>query len=68
MEANETRLNELNDVLKRLDAALADQDLYAKDVARVMKLQKERSALVKAIEIAEEKWLQAAEDYEAAQN
>ena len=68
MEANETRLNELNDVLKRLDAALADQDLYAKDVARVMKLQKERSALVKAIEMAEEKWLQAAEDYEAAQN
>ena len=68
MEANETRLNELNDVLKRLDAALADQDLYAKDVTRVMKLQKERSALVKAIEMAEEKWLQAAEDYEAAQN
>ncbi|MEO1015716.1 MAG: ATP-binding cassette domain-containing protein, partial [Pseudomonadota bacterium] len=65
-ELSESRIGELNAVLARLDAALADPDLYAKDVARATKLQRERAALVDAISSAEDAWLAALERYEAA--
>lgn len=55
----DARIASLNAILKRLDKALADPDLYEKDVARATKLQKERGALLQAISDAEDKWLKA---------
>ncbi|MEM9898322.1 MAG: ABC-F family ATP-binding cassette domain-containing protein [Pseudomonadota bacterium] len=62
----EARLEELNGILLRLDEALADPDLYHKDVARATKLQRERKALTDAILDAEEEWLAALEAIENA--
>jgi ATP-binding cassette subfamily F protein 3 len=64
--AHEARLAELNAILARLDAALGEPRLYETDLARATKLQKERAALVSAIEAAEEAWLGALEAYESA--
>ncbi|WP_428408172.1 ABC-F family ATP-binding cassette domain-containing protein [Hyphococcus sp.] len=63
----EARLDKLNDTLKRLDEALAEPGLYEKNLPRATKLQKERAALVAAIEQAEADWLEALEIYEDAQ-
>ncbi len=65
-EAAEARLDELNAILPRLDAALAEPGLYERDIARATKLQKERAALVGAIAAQEEAWLAALALYEAA--
>ncbi len=65
-DAAEARLYELNAILPRIDAALAEPGLYEKDVARATKLHKERAALVAAIAAQEEAWLNALEIYEAA--
>ena len=65
-EQLEMRLEELNNILIRLDEALAEPGLYEKNIARVTKLQKERSALVQAISDTEESWLNALEHYENA--
>jgi ATP-binding cassette, subfamily F, member 3 len=62
----EARLDKLNDTLRRLDAALAEPGLYEKNIARATKLQKERAALVAAIEQTELDWLAALEAYEEA--
>ena len=64
-EAQEARLEELNAILARLDEALGDPSLY-ENVARATKLQKERAALIAAIERTEEAWLAALEAYENA--
>ncbi|MBY0423725.1 MAG: ABC transporter ATP-binding protein, partial [Parvularculaceae bacterium] len=64
-EAEEKRLAELNAILPRLDAALAEPGLYEKNAARALKLQRERAALVEAIAAAEDAWLAAMEAYEA---
>ncbi|MFZ5616168.1 MAG: ABC-F family ATP-binding cassette domain-containing protein [Pseudomonadota bacterium] len=65
-EAAETRLEELNAILPRLDSALAEPGLYERDVARATKLHRERAALIAAIAAAEETWLEALELYESA--
>ncbi|MGE0407770.1 MAG: ATP-binding cassette domain-containing protein [Amphiplicatus sp.] len=65
-QAQEARLAELNAILPRLDAALAEPGLYEKNLARAMKLQRERAALVTAIAATEEAWLKALEAYEDA--
>jgi ATP-binding cassette subfamily F protein 3 len=65
-EAEEKRLDELNAILPRLDAALAEQGLYESNPQRALKLQRERAALVDAIAKAEEAYLEALEAYEAA--
>ncbi len=62
----EARLDKLNDTLRRLDDALAEPGLYEKNIARATKLQKERAALVAAIEQTELDWLAALEAYETA--
>ncbi len=61
----EARLKDLNAILPRIDAALAEPGLYATNRARVTKLQKERASLVAAIAAAEEAWLAALEKYES---
>jgi len=66
VSAASKRLDELNQILSRLDEALADPELYGSDVTRLTKLNKERAALVVAIEDAEEAWLVASEKYETA--
>ncbi|NNE40299.1 MAG: ABC-F family ATP-binding cassette domain-containing protein [Marinicaulis sp.] len=65
-ENAEARISKLNETLKRLDAALADPVLYEKDIARATKLQKERAALVEAIDMAENEWLTALDAWEQA--
>ncbi len=58
----------MNAILPRIDAALAEPGLYERNLARATKLQKERSALVDAINAAEEAWLDALQQYEAAKS
>ncbi len=65
-EAAEARVEKLNDTLTRLDAALAEPGLYETNLPRATKLQKERAALVEAIERAETDWLAALEQFENA--
>ena len=65
-EEFEARLDTLNDTLRRLDEALAEPGLYERNLARATKLQKERAALVAAIEQTETDWLSALEAYEDA--
>jgi ATP-binding cassette subfamily F protein 3 len=67
-EALEARLDELSNILVRLDLALADPQLYETSLARATKLQKERAALVAAIARTEEDWLAALETYENARS
>ncbi|MFC2952191.1 ABC-F family ATP-binding cassette domain-containing protein [Marinicaulis aureus] len=62
----EARLEKLNDTLTRLDEALAEPGLYEKKLARATKLQKERAALIAAIDKTETDWLAALEAYEEA--
>ncbi len=63
----ERKLVQLNSVLTRLDAALAEPGLFRNNRARATKLQKERAALIDAIDRSETKWLAALEKYEKAQ-
>ncbi|WP_375200867.1 ABC-F family ATP-binding cassette domain-containing protein [Hyphococcus sp.] len=65
-EDAEARLDKLNDTLGRLDEALAEPGLYEKNLERATKLQKERAALVAAIDRTEADWLAALEAYEEA--
>ena len=65
-DAHEARVDELNEILVRLNKALAKPGLYKNDVPRAMKLQKERAALENAISKAEEAWMAALEKYETA--
>ncbi|MGE0627442.1 MAG: ABC transporter ATP-binding protein, partial [Hyphomicrobiaceae bacterium] len=53
--------------LAGLDAELADHTLYERDPQRAQKLAVERGRLGKELAVAEEKWLAAAEAYEAAE-
>ncbi len=62
------KLEQLNNVLARLDAALAEPGLFRNNRARATKLQKERAALIAAIERSETQWLTALEKYEKAQD
>ncbi|MEO1150649.1 MAG: hypothetical protein AAFW83_06615 [Pseudomonadota bacterium] len=66
-EAAEAKLDELGTILIKLDEALADPNLY-KNPARMAKLNKERAALTDAMETTEQRWLEALEAYEAAQD
>ncbi|MEO1137030.1 MAG: ABC-F family ATP-binding cassette domain-containing protein [Pseudomonadota bacterium] len=64
----EARLDKLNNTMRRLDEALAEPGLYENNLPRATKLQKERAALVSAIEETESNWLAALEAYETAKN
>lgn len=64
--ACERRIDELNTILARLDQALADPSLYEKNVERATKLNRERAALLDAIDAAETDWMNALEALEAA--
>ena len=62
----EKRMEMLSAQIARLDAALGDASLYAKDPARAQKLSAERGVLARQLGAAEEEWLDASERYENA--
>ncbi len=66
MQAAEMSVEKLSADIAKLDAALADPDLYAKDGARAQKLSIERGQLTKKLAEAEDAWLTATDAYESA--
>ena len=52
--------------LQKLDATLADGDLFARDPARAAELSKTRANVVASIAKAEEEWLAASSALETA--
>jgi ATP-binding cassette subfamily F protein 3 len=62
----ETDLANLTWQLNKLDAALADGELFARDPARAAALSKTRASVVDAIAKAEEEWLAASEALQTA--
>jgi ATP-binding cassette subfamily F protein 3 len=64
-EAAEAELTSASAELARIDAALTDSELFAKDPARAAKLGRQREAAQAAVEAAENEWLEAQEAYEA---
>jgi len=55
-----------NKAVEKLDAQLADSDLFQKDPVLAVELGKKRGDQLKTIELAEEKWLSKVEELEAA--
>ncbi|MGB6350501.1 MAG: ABC transporter ATP-binding protein, partial [Pseudolabrys sp.] len=62
----EVAIVQLNRQLQKLDATLADGDLFARDPARAAELSKTRANVVTAIAKAEEEWLAASAALETA--
>ena len=62
----DARIKKLNVDLARFDAALAEADLFARDPAKAAQLAKARSDAADALAHAEEEWLAASGEYEAA--
>ena len=67
VQAAESLMEKLSASIAKLDAALADQTIYARDPAKAQKLAMERGQLAKELATAEENWLMATEQYETAQ-
>ncbi len=67
MQAAEKQVNQITAEVARLDALLADPDLYATEAARAQKLSVERGQHIKALAGAEDAWLEATSAYEAAE-
>ena len=55
-----------SDLIKRVDAALADPQAFVKDPAKAAELAKQRGELERALATAEEDWLTLSGEYEAA--
>jgi ATP-binding cassette subfamily F protein 3 len=66
MQEREKEIAAVNARIARLDGALADPGLYARDPAGAQALARERGALAKQAEEAEIAWLEASEAYETA--
>jgi ATP-binding cassette subfamily F protein 3 len=62
----DARIKKLNVDLARFDAALAEADLFARNPAKAAELAKARSDAADALAHAEEEWLAASGEYEAA--
>ncbi|MGE0856099.1 MAG: ABC-F family ATP-binding cassette domain-containing protein, partial [Hyphomicrobiaceae bacterium] len=62
----EKRVGELSAMIARIDAALAEPDIYTRDGARAQNLAQDRSRIAKQLAVAEEDWLEASEALEAA--
>ena len=60
------KIAQLTKQLSRLDATLADGELFANDPARAAELSKTRAEVVKALATAEEDWLAASSALESA--
>ncbi len=66
VQATEKRMEQLTAAIARLDANLADPELYLRDAAKAKTLTMERGLQAKALAAAEEEWLAATEAFEAA--
>ena len=62
----DARVKKLNAELVKFDTALSDADLFARDPAKAAQLAKARSDTADALVRAEEEWLAASGEYEAA--
>ena len=66
MQTAEKNVESLGTQIARIDALLADPELYAKDPQRAQSAAVERGQLAKRLSDAEDAWLVASEAYEAA--
>ncbi|MEZ5962019.1 MAG: ATP-binding cassette domain-containing protein [Hyphomonadaceae bacterium] len=66
LEAAEKEIEQANQALTRIDAALADPELFTKDQKRGESLLKERAHAATALAKAEASWLEASEALEGA--
>lgn len=63
----EGEIEKLSTAIARIEAQLADAELYSKAPAKAQALAKERGELMRAKELAELTWLDASEAYEQAE-
>ncbi len=66
MDGWERKVASLHGELERIDSALAAPGLFLKNAAKGEALSKQRADTVKALRLAESRWIEAAERYEAA--
>ena len=66
LQTAEKDVDRLTAEISKLDKALADSELYARDPASAQKLVVERGQLAKRLNDAEEAWLSASETFEQA--
>ena len=66
IQATEAEIDRLHKRIAKLDADLAHPELFVKDAAKGARLSKERSDAARALEAAEELWLELSGDYETA--
>jgi ATP-binding cassette, subfamily F, member 3 len=67
MQSAEKAVETLHAELARIDAALADPALFARDAAQAQALSIERGRKAKELSVAEDAWLAASEAFEAEQ-
>ncbi len=68
MQQAEKQVERITAEIAKLDAALADTNLYTRDPEKAQRLSIERGHLGRQLAEAEEAWLAATEAYEAATN
>ena len=66
LQTAEKNVDRLSTEIAKVDAALADTEIYARDPAKAQKLIVERGQLAKFLSDAEEAWLSASETFEVA--
>lgn len=66
MQKADAEIGRLTNELERLDAALADGELFARDASRAAALAKARADAAEALAAAEEEWLAASAALETA--
>ena len=66
MQTAENKVERITSEIAKLDALLADPELYVRDAAKAQSIGIERGQLVKRLGTAEEEWLAASEAYESA--
>jgi ATP-binding cassette, subfamily F, member 3 len=66
MQSAEKTVEKLTGQIAKLDALLADPQIYERDAARAQDAGIERGQLVKQLAQAEDAWLEASEEYERA--
>jgi ATP-binding cassette subfamily F protein 3 len=65
--AVEEKMRKFQDLIARIDAALADPAVFKRDPAKAAQLSAQRGDLEKALVVAEEDWLALTNEFEAAQ-
>ena len=65
--AIEDKMAKFQDLIGRIDKALADRDAFLREPAKAAQLGKQRADLAKALAVAEEDWLVLSAQQDAAQ-